>query len=84
MVIFNFLEEGTGAEHVAVATSKCKQCGIYRKVQHPCQVSIAFIYSLYPIRLCNRFLATVDLTISYLKHVAGGVCVQQSRGNNIF
>ena len=41
MVIFDFEEEETGTEHVVIATSKCVPSGIFRKVQHPCQVSIA-------------------------------------------
>ena len=29
MVIFDFKEEGTGTEHVAIATSKCVPSGIF-------------------------------------------------------
>ena len=32
----------TGTELVAIATRKCVLSGIFRRVQHPCQVSIAF------------------------------------------
>ena len=32
LVIFNFEEEGTGTEHVAIATSKCVPSGIFRKL----------------------------------------------------
>ena len=41
MVIF---EEGTGPEHVAMLTSKCEPSGIFCRVQHPCQVSIALLH----------------------------------------
>ena len=41
MVIFDFSEEGTGNEHVAIETSNYEPSGIFRRVQHPCQVSIA-------------------------------------------
>ena len=34
----------TGTEHVTIATSKCVPSGIFRKVQHPCQVSIALLH----------------------------------------
>ena len=44
MVIFDFKEEGTGTEHVAIATSKCVPSGISLRVQHPCQVSIALLH----------------------------------------
>ena len=35
MVIFDFKEEGTETEHVAIATSKCAPSGIFHTVQHP-------------------------------------------------
>ena len=44
MVIFDFKEERTGTEHVAISTSKCVPSGIFRSVQHPCQVSIALLH----------------------------------------
>ena len=44
MVIFDFKEEGTGTEHVAIATLKCVSSGIFLRVQHPCQVSIALLH----------------------------------------
>ena len=44
MVIFDFEEEGTGTEHVAMATSKCEPSGIFCRVQHPCQVSKALLH----------------------------------------
>ena len=44
MVIFDFKEEETGTEHVAIATSKCVASGIFRRVQQPCQVSIALLH----------------------------------------
>ena len=44
MAIFDFKEEGTGTEHVAAATSKCVPSGIFLRVQHPCQVSIALLH----------------------------------------
>ena len=34
----------TRTEHVAIATSKCVPSGIFRRVQHPCQVSIALLH----------------------------------------
>ena len=33
----------TGTEHVVIATSTCAPSAIFCRVQHPCQVSIAFI-----------------------------------------
>ena len=33
MVIFDFKEEGTGIEHVAIATLKCLPTGIFLRVQ---------------------------------------------------
>ena len=44
MAIFDFKEEGTGTEHVAIATAKCVPSGIFLRVQHPCQVSIALLH----------------------------------------
>ena len=44
MVIFDFKEEETGTEHVAIATSKCEPSGIFHRVQQPCQVSIALLH----------------------------------------
>ena len=34
----------TGTEHVAKARSKCVPSGIFHKVQHSCQVSIALLH----------------------------------------
>ena len=59
MVIF----EGTGTEHVAIATSKCIPSGIFLRVQHPCQVSVVLLhywrkYSWFcvtPLYLNNRW-----------------------------
>ena len=44
MAIFDFEEAGDWNRHVAIATSKCVPPGIFRNVQHPCQVSIALLY----------------------------------------
>ena len=44
MVIFDFKEEETDTERVAMATLKCVPSGIFRRVQHPCQVSIALLH----------------------------------------
>ena len=44
MVSFDFKEEGTGTENVAIATSECVRSGIFLRVQHPCQVSITWLY----------------------------------------
>ena len=44
MVIFDFEEEGTETEHVAIATSRCEPSGICCRVQHLCQVSIALLH----------------------------------------
>ena len=44
MVIFDFKEEGNGTECVARATSKRVPSGIFHRVQHPCQVSIALLH----------------------------------------
>ena len=42
----NFILKGqeAGTEHVAIATSKCVPSGIFRRLQHSCQVSIALLY----------------------------------------
>ena len=34
----------TGTKHVAIATSKCVTSGAFRRVQHPCQVSLALFH----------------------------------------
>ena len=44
MVIFYFKKEGTGIEHVVIATSKWPPSGIFRRVQHPYQVSRALLH----------------------------------------
>ena len=44
MVTFDFIEKGTGTEHVAIATSKFVPSGIFLRVQHPCQVSITVLH----------------------------------------
>ena len=44
MVIFYFKKEGTGIEYVVIATSKCPPSGIFRRVQHPYQVSRALLH----------------------------------------
>ena len=44
IVIFDFKEEGTGTEHVAIATLKCVPSGIFLRVQHPCQISMALLH----------------------------------------
>ena len=44
MVIFDFTEEGAGTEHVAVATLKCIPSGIFLRMQHSCQISIALFH----------------------------------------
>ena len=44
IVIFDFKEEGTGTEQVATATSECVPSGIFHRVEHPCQVSMALLY----------------------------------------
>ena len=44
MVIFDFEEEATGTKHVAIAISKCVPSGIFSRLQHPCQVSIALLH----------------------------------------
>ena len=43
-LLFDFKEERTGTEHVAIATSNCVPSGIFRRVQHPCQVSIELLH----------------------------------------
>ena len=40
---FILKRQETGTEHVAIATSKCVPSGIFHRVQHPCQVSIALL-----------------------------------------
>ena len=62
----------TGTGHVAIATSKCVPSGIFCRVQHPCQVSIALLhywpryYSFYvsPLYLHNQEPGTTDDVIS--------------------
>ena len=44
MVIFDFKEERTGTKHVAMATSKCVPSGIFLRVQHPSQISLALLH----------------------------------------
>ena len=44
MVIFDFKEEGTGTDHVAIAASKSVPSGIFRRVQQPCEVSMALLH----------------------------------------
>ena len=53
MVIFDFKEEVTRTEHLAIATSKCVPSGIFRRVQHPCQVSIDSLFADIFLVLCN-------------------------------
>ena len=60
IVIFDFKEEVTGTEHVAIATSKYVRSGIFRRMQHPCQVSIALLHywrriCVAPLHLDNRW-----------------------------
>ena len=43
MVISDFKGEGTGTEHVAIATLKCVPSGIFLRVQHSRQMSIALL-----------------------------------------
>ena len=43
MIIFHFIEKGTGTERVAIATSKFVLSGIFHRVQHFCQVSITLL-----------------------------------------
>ena len=68
MIVFDFKEEGTGTEHVAIATSKCVPSGIFRKAQHPCQVNIiASLLAEIFLILCHTTVyctcATDDVTI---------------------
>ena len=44
MVPFDFKEEGTGTEHVAIATSKCIPSDIFLRVQYPCEVWIVLLH----------------------------------------
>ena len=44
MVIFDFKEEGTGTDHIAKATSQSVPCGIFCRVQQPCEVSTALLH----------------------------------------
>ena len=62
MVIVYFKEEGTGTEHVAIATSKCVPSGIFLRVQHSCQASRALLhywqrypFCVTPLSLHNRW-----------------------------
>ena len=42
---FILKRQETGTEHVVIATSKCVPRGIFHRVQHPCQVSIASLFT---------------------------------------
>ena len=44
MVIFDFKEEGTGNELVAIATVKGVPSGISLSVQQSCKISIALLH----------------------------------------
>ena len=44
MVMFDFIEKGTGTERVAIATSKCVPSDIFLRVHHPCKVSITLLH----------------------------------------
>ena len=46
MAIFDLKKKETGTEHVAIATSKYAPSGVFLKVQHACQVSIALPHYL--------------------------------------
>ena len=41
---FILKRQETGTEHVAIATSQCVTSGIFCRVQHPYQVSIALLH----------------------------------------
>ena len=64
MVIFDFKEEETGTDHVAVATSECVPSGIFLRVQHPCLVSIALLH--FRRRYSHYSTCTTDDVISRL------------------
>ena len=62
MIIFDFKEEGTGTEHVAIATSKCVPSGIFLRVQHPCIASLLaeiFLILFYIIVLAQLMTPSV-------------------------
>ena len=61
---FDFKEEETGTEHVAIATSKCVSSGIFLRVQHPCLVSIALLH--FRRRYSHYSTCTTDDVISRL------------------
>ena len=44
MITIDFKEEGTRTDRVAIATSKYVPSGIFRRVQKPCEVSIALLH----------------------------------------
>ena len=52
MVICDFKGVGTGTKHVAIA--KCVPSGIFRRVQHPCQVSVVYHFHSLIIPLIAR------------------------------
>ena len=62
---FILKRQETGTEHVAIATLKCVPYGIFRRVQHPCQVSIALLYYWRRfLILCHTTLLAQPVTSS--------------------
>ena len=56
----------TGTEHVAIAKSKYVLSGIFRKIQNPCQVSIALLH-YWRRYLCPTTVLAQPVTSSVAK-----------------
>ena len=72
MVIFDFEEAGTGTENVAIATSKREPSGIFCRVQHPCQISIALSHYWRSNFVSHHCIFTTDDVISDQSWIIGG------------
>ena len=64
MVIFHFKEEGTGTEHVAIATSKCVPSDIFLRVQTSLPSFNSIVSLLVEIFLILCHTTTTDDIIS--------------------
>ena len=61
MVMFR---QETGTEHVAIATLKCVPSGMFRRVLHPCQVSIVLLHYWQRLILCHTTVLAQRVTSS--------------------
>ena len=70
MAIFDFKEERTGTEHVAIATSKCVPSGVFLRVQRTSLPSFNSIASLSVeifLVLCHTTVLAQPMTSSVTK-----------------